>query len=910
MPPIITRGRPYSFLLFLLLANLSLLLPAANPLRVAGALLLLGMLPGWLWASRLIPIPSLIGRTVTAAGLSYTFSALIILLLHYLPGPIPAWQAIIALDALALLPMLVSRVSMPWPASPLSLRAAAPLVLIILIALFLRGANLHYSEFQGDESLAMITAAEAIEGHDDALFLRSKGPSEVLVPMALWRLTGTISEPIARLPFTAASLFGILTLYLIGLSIGGQRAGWLAAGFFAFNGFMVAFGRIVQYQALVVWFSALSFLMMLYWRDHKQPRFALLSGLFLGTGLLAHYDAILVLPAVGWLLIAPWPLKITTSHTEATTALPPTNIDPTITQPAAPSSTFDLKAIFLAAIAFVFAFSLPVLLFYLPFVLDPQANRTGDYVGGRIGNELRNNLPDFFHFNTFYSSFYYIAFTGLLILGLIIALSWRSRWQRTIALILAAMSLAVVFKPDLLATEALDLSVIPFALLLLTAAVAAPRLSALIIWLAVPFLGYNFVVALGLTHIYTIVPAWSILAALGWLTLTHHLSISPKPHLSKNQPDSIDNSGSRVISTRWRGEIPSISRSTRTSVGISRSFVARNDITSRNLGPGQHILADGLLFILLTLSTLFFWNAFVRHDVEYWQDYPNGHMALFWTPYDSPPAAGFFGFAHRAGWKAIGSLIDDGSLAGDYSSNEEPDVTTWYTRGAPRACDPQPEFYFLADDLVDLVDTPTDVINDRYDHVGSVTLPNQKQMRIMQQRPATLTLDPDEPKLARAFDQTATPAAFARSARGSQPIAADFGSAAFGPLVRLIGYDLDTRRAYPGGRIPVTLYWQTLATFPTGYQIFTHLESEAGPVAQSDGVPVCWTYPTDTWRPGQIIADQHALTLAPEIEPGQYPLTIGLYLPDTFERLDRLDAANNPAGTSLTLTTVEIRRQN
>ena len=27
-----------------------------------------------------------------------------------------------------------------------------------------------------------------------------------------------------------------------------------------------------------------------------------------------------------------------------------------------------------------------------------------------------------------------------------------------------------------------------------------------------------------------------------------------------------------------------------------------------------------------------------------------------------------------------------------------------------------------------------------------------------------------------------------------------------------------------------------------------------GPVAQADGVPVCWRYPTDAWRPGQIIA--------------------------------------------------------
>jgi hypothetical protein len=129
----------------------------------------------------------------------------------------------------------------------------------------------------------------------------------------------------------------------------------------------------------------------------------------------------------------------------------------------------------------------------------------------------------------------------------------------------------------------------------------------------------------------------------------------------------------------------------------------------------------------------------------------------------------------------------------------------------------------------------------------------------------------------------------------------------FGNLVQLIGYDLDTRRARPGGRLPITLYWQALAPISTSYQVFTHLESdEAGLIAQADGVPVCWTYPTDLWRPGQIIADQHAITIPPEAPPGRYPLQIGLYLADTFERLELLDEAGNPAGTSLILTTVEI----
>jgi hypothetical protein len=209
----------------------------------------------------------------------------------------------------------------------------------------------------------------------------------------------------------------------------------------------------------------------------------------------------------------------------------------------------------------------------------------------------------------------------------------------------------------------------------------------------------------------------------------------------------------------------------------------------------------------------------------------------------------------------------------------------------------------LADDLIDPIETPNDLISSAYEQIGQVTLPNQKQMQIMQLKPAPSALgELADAALAGEFDQTATPAAFARSARGSIPIEANFSH-----LVRLIGYDLDLRRAHPGGRIPVTLYWQALAPTPTSYQIFTHLESEAGLIAQADGVPVCWSYPTDRWRPGQIIADQHAIYLPAEVPPGNYSLQVGLYLADTFERLDVLDQAGNPAGTSVTLTTVEIR---
>lgn len=833
---------PWRYLIALPAANLALLLPDASPLRVTGALLLIGFLPGLSWSNRLLASYSNLLRWTTAAALSFSLTTLITLLLHGLPGPVQTWQLVAALNAAAVLP-LVTIIKTDYTNTNWRQNLPPALVVILLVALFLRVANLNYSEFQGDEALAMIAAAEMLEGHEDALFLRSKGPAEVLLPAALWRLTGTINEASARLPFALVALLAVITIYLIGRDLGPQRLGWLAAGFFAFNGFAVAFGRIVQYQALVLWMSAMAFLLTLKWRQSSQFRLVFLAGLCLGTGLLAHYDAILVVPALLWLFAGG---LLTTDHRPPATDF--------LSQGGNRWSAIGREwAVKLKAMGlFFFTSLLTALSFYLPYALNPRSNRTGEYVGGRIGSQLRNNLPDFFHFNTFYSSSYYIILTTLFVFGLLLWLVWRVKWGRGwMALLLGLGLVMVMLYSDVLQTTAtLNLSILPFALLLAAAFFALPCGSSgqsLILWLAAPFLGYNFVVALGLTHIYTIVPAWALLAAVGWYTLFD----VPHPH---------------------------------------RPWL--NRISNYALGG------------LLILSTLFLWNAFVRHNIEYWQDYPNGHLRLFWTPYDELPPAGFFGFAHRTGWKAVGQKIVASELTGDYGSNEEPDVTTWYTRGAPRACDPQPEFYFLANDLIDPVDVPGEVIETNYTQIGQVTLPNHKQMRIMQLAPSSLALgELDEAALSRTFDQTAMPAAFARSARG-----ATLADVNFGNLIKLVGYDVDTRRAVPGGRLPVTLYWQALAHISDGYQVFTHLESESGLAAQADGVPVCWTYPTTEWQPGQIIADQHAIPLSPDVSPGSYRLDIGLYLPDTFERLDVLDEAGNPAGTHVTLQSVEVRK--
>ena len=781
-----------------------LLVPAFRPFA---AVLLTLMLPGWGWSLLVARKSGWLVLTTLSLGFSFSITILLTLGLHYLPGPVHLWPLLITLNLITLFPLVLLPKPLPSsPAPPLARLIRHPLTYLFLLALLLRVANLSYSEFQGDEALALIFAAEAIEGHEDALFLRGKGPGEILLPLPLWRLTGPINEGLARIPFVMAGMAGIITIYLLGKDLFSDRVGLFSAGLFAASGFMVGFSRIVQYQTLVVWMSALALWTLWHWRKSGRLHWAFVSGLFLGLGLLAHYDAVLVVPALAWLVVRTWRRD---------------------------QSGFYLKSAGLWLIGCLGA-ALP---FYVPYYLDPQFSRTQRYVEDRIGVGLKNHLDAFFHFNSFYSSFYFTLAMWLLLIGFIVWALHNSSWGRGWGPFVAAMSLLGLA----IWTDALGVWIaVPIGLILLAAflsdGLTLPHRLALL-WFIVPFLGYNFAVARPLTHIYTVIPGWALLAGI---TLSQ---LRLKPSL---------------------------------------------------------VLAGGSALFLIFSGYL--WTAFVRTNPTFLYDYPASRPAFYWSPYPDRPETGFFGFPHRTGWKTVGALLVDGVLIGDYDSNEEEDITSWYTRHTPRACDPGAEFYFIASDLLDERPLPEALLAEAYQAVGQAQLANGKTLAIEQQLPTTLNLGLlDDGRYAPRFDQSAYPAAFTRTPHWDMDDGTNFGG-----IIQLAGYSLDARRAYPGGRIVLTLFWQLLEPAEESYKAFVQLDPERK-FAQADSFPVCSRFPTDRWRPGQIIADQHALHLSPDTPPGSHPLAVGLYLPDDGRRLDILDVAGNPAGVSLTLAEVEVR---
>ena len=111
----------------------------------------------------------------------------------------------------------------------------------------------------------------------------------------------------------------------------------------------------------------------------------------------------------------------------------------------------------------------------------------------------------------------------------------------------------------------------------------------------------------------------------------------------------------------------------------------------------------------------------------------------------------------------------------------------------------------------------------------------------------------------------------------SQPAMSQRLEANFANQVKLLGYDLPSRRVEPGGGLPVTLYWQGLAWMGDDYIIFTKLlAADQSVYGGRDRLPQ-EGYRTLYWAPGEIVADPFGVPVAPDAPDGVYHLNVGLY---------------------------------
>lgn len=849
--------QPVFFLLVAVVAHLVIWAEAPLFVQALAALVVTGFLPGFvlshLWlSSGVIPWTQL-ERLLFGIACGYTVTVVGMLLLSYLPGGIPRWLPLMAFDLLLLLLLGL----LYWRASTKQAAPAAPtttwsvpklrtrrwvllgLLLLLVIGGFFRLVNLGYAEFLTDEARVVLRAQAVIQGDENVLFVHRKGPTEILLPAAIWAITGRIDEFAARLPFALASLAGLFAVFCLGRRLHSALAGWIAAMLLAFEGYLIGFARFTQYQSVIFLTSALVILLLFTLvqktgkvsavtiSPREGTRVLSLATVLLATGLLSHYDAALTLIPALWLLgVLIWQKRQAW-----------------------------LTWVQSSGLALLVGGSL-LLLFYPRFLLHPHFEATYTYLTDRrlAAPGLRfpyNNLLDIFQRSVIYNSAYAVILsTGVVLVGVVLAYrrGWGRRWAMYSGIGLVLLMVATLLQPGWLKFGMLDLALLP-SLLALFGVWMAPRLSLeerlLWLWFGLLALLAYFFVAFPRTHVY--------------------IFFMPRALLIGG-----------ILAQGWRW--------------LYQRYGAQLALTTGSLATVSACLVFGVYA---------YWY-FVDDHFEVLRTWRQNRLPGYWLPTGDQESDALYGFPVQNGWKTIGVLYQQGVLQGDYDSNQRDNlVSQWYTRGQNR-CASTAEWYFQIDNLEEwsgsaAIDEQTlqargyrrwgaVEVNDisrlaiyRLDQGrGESVLPNQQLFKF------------DE--YAARFDQlTTTP--FPLQYPAIEPPIPNPVRINFGDRIWLEGYDVSYPQPLrPGATVRLTLFWRAQQADLPDYKVFNHVLAEDGTLlTQSDSHPVCDRQRTSTWYPGELVVDVHEIELAADTPIGDYPLYTGLYLEDNLVRLPVLN---------------------
>ncbi|MEN6479703.1 MAG: glycosyltransferase family 39 protein, partial [Anaerolineales bacterium] len=466
-----------------------LAVPWPSPKAVA-ALVLDVLLPGLLLYRVIFRRGSdhtIVEAALIALGLGYALSEVVTLGLHYVPGTLTRRLSLGVYDALLI---LLLGANLLWPYASrvrkLQRREGLTVVALLVVAALFRLVNLSYSEFQGDEVAVVHKAAAAIQGRDDVLFLHRKGPAEILLVLLPYAQGMALNEWGARLPFALANVLAVLALYQIAKRGLGERAAAWVGLLASLNGFFVAFGRIVQYQSLVLLFGALGVLMALDYAATHERRYIWLSALFLAVGMWAHSDAAFAVIPAAWLILR---------GELSTERLPKRTWRDLVKAVGGPVL---LGMVLLAA-------------FYGPYVTSATFAQTAGYLSLRMGAEPPyNNLGHLLEIGTVYNAVYYLAFVGAVALWVLLRRSAEAtplRWALPLALVV--MLVQAAWTGDSWTFQGQDWLGLLFVAWFV-AAICAPEGSGLdrplLLWFGVPFIIFMFWFDDPRTHVYAFFP--------------------------------------------------------------------------------------------------------------------------------------------------------------------------------------------------------------------------------------------------------------------------------------------------------------------------------------------------------------------------------------------------------------------
>lgn len=102
-------------------------------------------------------------------------------------------------------------------------------------------------------------------------------------------------------------------------------------------------------------------------------------------------------------------------------------------------------------------------------------------------------------------------------------------------------------------------------------------------------------------------------------------------------------------------------------------------------------------------------------------------------------------------------------------------------------------------------------------------------------------------------------------------------------MISLVGYDISQETA---DTLRVTLFWKPTRKMDRRLSSFVHLQDAVGRnVAGHDHQPGGDYYPTDVWKPGEVLLDAHVVALSSSVAGDEYRLTAGLYVWPSMQRI-------------------------
>ena len=135
----------------------------------------------------------------------------------------------------------------------------------------------------------------------------------------------------------------------------------------------------------------------------------------------------------------------------------------------------------------------------------------------------------------------------------------------------------------------------------------------------------------------------------------------------------------------------------------------------------------------------------------------------------------------------------------------------------------------------------------------------------------------------------------------------NFLPASFTDQIDLLGYNLSDRQLASGESLNLTLYWSPRGRPTHDYTVFVHLLDSSGQLrGQADSPPMAGKYPTSVWDAGEVIADLRTLSLAPDLPAGEYKIAIGLYDPETGQRVPIVDEDGQVSGDHVIISRLAL----